>query len=95
MDAIALSLNIQVRYLSSYACQISTVRSERRPARYPCSSATVFDELCSAQADGVEYEKGAGICGTSDLPATDTPVLPGVAKEVAKLLFHFEARKGF
>ena len=48
-----------------------------------------------AQADGVESEKGAGICGTSDLPTTDTPVLPGVAKEVAKLLFHFEARKGF
>ena len=48
-----------------------------------------------AQADGVESEKGAGICGTSDLPTTDTHVLPGVAKEVAKLLFHFEARKGF
>ena len=48
-----------------------------------------------AQADGVESEKGAGICGTSDLPTTDTPILPGVAKEVAKLLFDFEARKGF
>ena len=48
-----------------------------------------------AQADGVECEKGAAICGTSDLPTTDTPVLPGVAKEVAKLLFEFEARNGF
>ena len=48
-----------------------------------------------AQADGVECEKGAAICGTSDLPATDTPVLPGVANEVAKLLFEFEARNGF
>ena len=48
-----------------------------------------------AQADGVESEKGAGICGTSDLPATDTIGLPSVAKEVAKLLFEFEVRKGF
>ena len=28
---------IQVRYLSSYVCQISTVRSERRLTQYPCS----------------------------------------------------------
>ena len=48
-----------------------------------------------AQADGVESEKGAAICGTSDLPTTDTPVLPCVAKEQLKLLFDFEARKGF
>ena len=73
----------------------STARSERRPAWDPCSSATVFDELCSAQADGSESEIGAGICGTLDLPRMDTPVLPGVAKEVAKLLCEFEARNGF
>ena len=48
-----------------------------------------------AQADGVESEKGAAICGTLDLSRTDTPVLPGVAKEVANLLFEFEARNGF
>ena len=48
-----------------------------------------------AQADGVESEKGAGICGTSDLPATDTPGLPSVAKKALTLLFDFEARKGF
>ena len=48
-----------------------------------------------AQADGVESEKGAAICGTSDLPTTDTIGLPSVAKEAASLLFEFEARKGF
>ena len=48
-----------------------------------------------AQADGVESEKGAAICGTLDLPRMDTPVLPGVAKEAASLLFEFEARNGF
>ena len=73
----------------------STVRSERRPARNPCSYATVFDELCSAQADGSESEIGAGICGTLDLGGTDTPVLPCGFKAAAKLLFEFEARNGF
>ena len=48
-----------------------------------------------AQADGVECEKGAAICGTSDLPTTAKAGLPGVAKEQLKLLFDFEARKGF
>ena len=48
-----------------------------------------------AQADGVESEKGAGICGTSDLPTTAKAGLPGVAKEAFTLLFEFEARKGF
>ena len=48
-----------------------------------------------AQADGVESEKGAAICGTLDLSRTDTPLLPGVAKEAASLLFEFEARNGF
>ena len=48
-----------------------------------------------AQADGVESEKGAAICGTSDLPATDTPVLPCGFKAAVKLLFEFEVRKGF
>ena len=48
-----------------------------------------------AQADGVESEEGAGICGTSDLPATDTPVLPCGFIAAAKLLFEFEARNGF
>ena len=57
--------------------------------------AVVFDELCSAQADGSESEIGAGTCGTLDLPRMDTVVLPGVAKEVAKLFVEFEARNGF
>ena len=48
-----------------------------------------------AQADGVESEKGAAICGTSDLPTTDTPVLPRGFIEQLKLLFEFEVRKGF
>ena len=48
-----------------------------------------------AQADGVESEKGAAICGTSDLPTTAKAGLPGVANEAASLLFEFEARKGF
>ena len=48
-----------------------------------------------AQADGIESEKGAAICGTLDLSRTDTSVLPGVAKEAASLLFEFEARNGF
>ena len=48
-----------------------------------------------AQADGVESEKGAAICGTSDLPTTAKAGLPGVAKEAVKLLFEFEARNGF
>ena len=48
-----------------------------------------------AHADGVESEKRAAICGTSDLPTTAKAGLPGVAKEVAKLLFEFEVRKGF
>ena len=48
-----------------------------------------------AQADGVESEKGAAICGTSDLPTTDTPVLPCGFIAAVKLLFEFEARKGF
>ena len=48
-----------------------------------------------AQADGVESEKGAAICGTLDLPRMDTPVLSGVANEALTLLFEFEARNGF
>ena len=56
--------------------------------------AVVFDELCSAQADGSECEIGAGICGPSDLLPMDTPVLPGVAKEQLTLLFEFEGRNG-
>ena len=48
-----------------------------------------------AQADGVESEKGAAICETSDLPATDTIGLLSVAKEALTLRFDFEARKGF
>ena len=48
-----------------------------------------------AQADGVESEKGAGICGTSDLGLTDTPVLPCGLIEALTLRFEFEARKGF
>ena len=48
-----------------------------------------------AQADGIESEKGATICGPSDVGGTDTPVLPGVAKEQLTLLFEFEARNGF
>ena len=48
-----------------------------------------------AQADGVESEKGAGICGTSDLPTTDTRGLPCGFIAAAKLLFEFEARNGF
>ena len=48
-----------------------------------------------AQADGVESEKGAAICGASDLPATDIIGLPSVAMEALTLLFDFEARKGF
>ena len=76
-------------------CQISTVRSERRPARNPCSYATVFDELCSAQADGSESEIGAAICGTLDLGRMDTPVLPCGFIAVANLLREFEARNGF
>ena len=48
-----------------------------------------------AQADGVECEKGAAICGTSDLPTTDTPVLPCGFIAATSLLFEFEARKGF
>ena len=54
----------------------STARSERRPAWDPCSSATLFDELCSAQADGSESEIGAGICGLLDLVGMDTPAVP-------------------
>ena len=48
-----------------------------------------------AQADGVECEKGAAICGTSDLPTTAKAGLPGGFIAAAKLLFEFEARKGF
>ena len=48
-----------------------------------------------AQADGVESEKGASICGHSDLPLTDTYGLPSVAKAATLLLFEFEARNGF
>ena len=48
-----------------------------------------------AQADGVESEKGAAICGTLDLGRMDTTVLPGVANEALTLLFEFEARNGF
>ena len=48
-----------------------------------------------AQADGVESEKGAGICGTSDLPTTAKAGLPGGFIAAAKLLFEFEVRKGF
>ena len=48
-----------------------------------------------AQADGVESEKGAGICGTLDLPRMDTPVLPCGFKAASKLLCEFEARNGF
>ena len=48
-----------------------------------------------AQADGVESEKGAAICGTSDLPTTAKAGLPGGFIAAAKLLFEFEARKGF
>ena len=47
-----------------------------------------------AQTDGIESEKGATICGPLDLARTDTAALPGVAQEVAKLLFEFEARNG-
>ena len=47
------------------------------------------------QADGVESEKGATICGTSDLPTTDICGLPSVTNEHATLLCEFEARKGF
>ena len=56
---------------------------------------TVFDELCSAQADGVESEKGAAICGHSDLGGTDILGLTSVAKEHVTLLFELEARNGF
>ena len=86
---------IQVRDVLSAGARESTVRSERRPARYPCSYATVFDELCSAQADGVESEKGASICGASDLGTTDTPGLPYGLQTQLTLLFEFEARNGF
>ena len=48
-----------------------------------------------AQADGSESEIGAAICGPSEVGRTDTGVLPGVAKEVAKLFVEFEARNGF
>ena len=48
-----------------------------------------------AQADGVECEKGAAICGTSDLPTTAKAGLSGGFIAAAKLLFEFEARKGF
>ena len=48
-----------------------------------------------AHADGSESEIGAAICGTSDLLPMDTPALPGVAKEHAKLFVEFEARNGF
>ena len=48
-----------------------------------------------SQADGIESEKGAAICGASDLPPTDTAPLPGVANEQLTLLFEFEARNGF
>ena len=48
-----------------------------------------------AQADGIESEKGAAICGTLDLATTDTAALSGVAKEQLTLLFEFEARNGF
>ena len=48
-----------------------------------------------AQADGIESEKGAAICGTLDLGRMDIPVLPGVANEASSLLFEFEARNGF
>ena len=48
-----------------------------------------------AQADGIESEKGAAICGTLDLGRMDTLVLPDVAKEALTLLFEFEARNGF
>ena len=57
--------------------------------------AVVFDELCSAQADGSESEIGAGICGPLDLLPMDTPALPCDSKEVAKLFVEFEARNGF
>ena len=48
-----------------------------------------------AQADGLESEIGARICGPLDLVPMDTAVLPGVAKEHAKLFVEFEARNGF
>ena len=48
-----------------------------------------------AQADGIESEKGAAICGPLNLGRMDTPVLPGVAKAALTLLFEFEARNGF
>ena len=48
-----------------------------------------------AQADGVESEKGACICGTLDLGLTDTPGLPCGLIEALTLLFEFVARKGF
>ena len=56
--------------------------------------AVAFDELCSAQADGSESEIGAGICGPLDLGGMDTPALPGVANEVANIVFEFVARNG-
>ena len=48
-----------------------------------------------AQADGVECEKGAAICGTSDLPTTAKAGLPCGFIAAVKLLFEFEARNGF
>ena len=48
-----------------------------------------------AHADGVESEKGAAICGTSDLPTTAKAGLPCGFISAASLLFEFEARKGF
>ena len=48
-----------------------------------------------AQADGVESEKGTGICGPLDLGGTARAGLPGVAKKHATLLCEFEARNGF
>ena len=57
--------------------------------------AVVFDELCSAQADGSESEIGAGICGPLDLLRMDTAVLPCGSKEALTLLCEFEARNGF
>ena len=48
-----------------------------------------------AQADGVESEKGASICGTSDLRSTAKAGLPSVANEQLILLFEFDVRKRF
>ena len=48
-----------------------------------------------AHADGIAFEKGAAICGPSEVGPTNTTALPGVAKKHIKLLCEFEASNGF